>query len=189
MTIDQVRTALEKLDNRGYVKTLLELNEVRYDPGRAANPGYQRRFKGYYRMRQKRPSFYAHFFSMLQAAASAPAPPSLAHVLQNLYELTKERHLSFGSKLRATITDDAVIFDKNVAKYFDVPSTPLPPNSKDWLDKLLRRHHLVAQGVQKFIQAPDWPEMRALFDRKFPEAKHFPDIRKADLIIWAAEDP
>ncbi len=188
MTINQVRAALEKLDNRGYVKTLMQLNEVRQNPARAANLGYQRKFKGYYRMRQKRPDFYQHFFATLQAAASAPSPPSLAKIMQELYDKTKERHLSFASKLLASVTDDEVVFDRLVANYFRVPSNPLPPNSKDWLAKLLRRHDLVAQGVQNFIRAPDWPQMRALFDKKFPDAQHLPDIRKADLIIWAAGD-
>ncbi len=132
-------------------------------------------------MRQKSAKFYGHFFPCCKRRP--PSPPSLASILQKLYDQTNERLLSFGSKLRATVTDE-VIFDKNVARYFGVPSSPLP-QSKDWIEKMLHRHDRVAQGVKNFIQRPDWPEMRALFDKQFPQAHDLPDIRKADLIVWA----
>lgn len=188
MTLDQIRAALKKLAKRRAVETLLELNQVRREPALAADPNYQRKFIGYYRMGRKSAEFYRHFFSMLEAAASASSLPSLAAILQDLFDRTKQRHLSFGSKMRATVTDDAVIFDRNVATHFHVPSSPLR-QSKDWLAKALQRHDRVAQGIQAFVQRPDWPEIRALFDQAFPNAKHLPDIRKADLIIWAAYDP
>jgi hypothetical protein len=183
----QVNMALAKLARRGDVDTLLELNKVRRNPALAVDPDYQRRFKGYYRLRQKSARFYERFFTILQAGASAEVPPSLSDILQKLYDDTKERHLSFGSKMRATLADDAVIFDKNVASYFRIPSSSLPPGN-DWLVKSLRRHEKVAQGVQAFVRSADWQQKQILFDQAFPNAAHLPDIRKADLIIWAAED-
>jgi hypothetical protein len=187
MTIDEVIAALEKLARRRDIPRLLGTNEVRQNPGLAANPAYRTNFVGYYRMGRKRPEFYDHFFSMLQEAAAAETPPLLEQILQELYDLTNERHLSFGSKLRATVTDDAVIFDRNVARHFGVPHYPLR-NPNYWLDRLLQRHQQVEQGIQAFVGQPNWSEMRRLFDEAFPNAAHLPDIRKADMIIWAHED-
>lgn len=185
--LEQVRAALIKLESRGAVEKVVELIRVRTNPALAADPNYQRSFKGYYRMGRRKESFYRHFFSMLRQAASAPSRPSLKAILQELYDKTGERHLSFGTKLLATITDDAVIFDKNVAAHFEVASTALP--NHNWLDEALRRHEEIRRGIYTFTQKPEWQQMQALFDQAFPSATHLSEIRKADLIIWAAQKP
>jgi hypothetical protein len=187
MRIERVRAALMKLERRGSVEKVLSLMEVRTNPTLATDPDYQRTFNGYYKMGRKKDAFYRHFFSMLRESAYAPSPPSLKTTLQNLYANTGERHLSFGTKMLATIADDAVIFDRNVADHFGVPSTPLP--RRDWLSEALRRYEEIRRGIQAFTQTPEWQEMRALFDHKFPKAAHLSEIRKADLIIWAAYEP
>jgi hypothetical protein len=187
MTIERVRVALMKLERRGSVAKVLSLLEVRTNPALAIDPGFQRTFNGYYKMGRKKGAFYRHFFSMLRESADVPVPPSLKTILQNLYANTGERHLSFGTKMLATIADDAVIFDRNVANHFGVPSTSLP--SRDWLSEALRRYEGIRLGIQAFTQTPEWQEMRALFDQKFPKAACLSEIRKADLIIWAAYEP
>jgi len=123
---------------------------------------------------------------MLQNAASADFPPTLGTILQELFNKTGQKHLSFGSKMLATITDDAVLFDRNLGAFFGVRSSPLI--RRDWLGEALQRYEQVRGGIQRFTQRPDWPEMRALFDQAFPNAAHLPESRKADLIIWAAHD-
>jgi hypothetical protein len=187
MRIEWASAALMKLERRGSVEKVLALMEVRMSPALATDHEYQRTFNGYYKMGRKKGAFYRHFFSMLREAAYAPSPPSLKTTLQNLYAQTGERHLSFGTKMLATITDDVVIFDRNVADHFGVPSTLLP--RQDWLSEALRRYEEVRRGIQAFTQASEWLQMRALFDDKFPNAAHLSEIRKADLIIWAAYEP
>jgi hypothetical protein len=164
MTMNRVMAGLAKLTRRGDVEKLLQLNEVRQNPALAADRDYQRKFNGYYRMGRKSAEFYRIFFSMLRALASCAPPPSLADILQKLYDDTGERHLSFASKMRATVIEDTVIFDKNVAKYFRVSSSALPKSN--WLARALRRHDQVAEGIQAFIRDFDnavWPR----FDIQF----------------------
>jgi hypothetical protein len=187
MKSSKVKVALQKLAKRRDVERRLQLNKVGQDPALAHDREYQRKFIGYYRMGRKKPEFYKVYFSMLEKIARAPSPPPLADILQELYDLTAERHLSFASKMRGTVTD-AVLFDKNLATYFRVPSSPLP-QTKDWLATALRRIAQVEKGIRDFIQKPEWPPMRALFDQSFPDAAHLSDITKADLIIWAAHEP
>ena len=184
MRIERVKAALKKLERRGSVEKVLALMEVRTNPALATDHDYQRTFNGHYRMGRKTGAFYRYFFSMLQEAADAPSPPSLETTLQTLHAHTGERHLSFGTKMLATITDDAVIFDRNVAGHFGVPSTPLP--RQDWLSEAVRRYEEIRRGIQAFTQTPEWQQVRALFDDRFPKAAHLSEIRKADLIIWAA---
>ncbi|HTT75351.1 MAG TPA: hypothetical protein VMF50_05150 [Candidatus Binataceae bacterium] len=179
----QVTAAINLLGNRGDVATLLEIIAIRKTPALAENRDYQRTFTGYYRMGRKKQSFYQAYYSMLQNAARADSLPSLSAVLQNLFDQTREKHLSFSSKLCATLDDNAVIFDKNVAGFFGVPRGDL--GQQNWLTKALDRYRRVQQGIDSFTHQPAWPQMRAQFNEKFPNAIHLPDIRVADLIIWA----
>ena len=186
INLDRIEAALLKLARIRAVERLLRLNEVRKNPDLADDPAYRKLFIGYYRMGLKPVRFYERFFSMLRRGASSSVPPTLATILQELFETIEEKHLSFGSKMRATLTDDAVIFDKNVAAYFDVSSKPLP--EAGWLDEALRRYEQIRQGIHAFIQRPDWDETRSRFERAFPNATHLPDARIADLIIWSVHE-
>jgi hypothetical protein len=114
MEMQRARLAIQKLGRRRSVEKLLQLNEVRKRPELAIDRGYQRAFKGYYRMGRRPVAFYEAFFAILHHCASAPksqTPPTLKVLLKLLHDRTKQKHLSFGSKLLATVDDSAVIFD------------------------------------------------------------------------------
>jgi hypothetical protein len=180
---DRVRAALNLLGKREDVGTLLEILEIRKNPSLAEKREYQKTFTGYYRMGRKKQSFYQAYYSILQNAACGGSLPSLAAVLQKLFDQTAEKHLSFSSKLCATLDDNAVIFDRNVAGFFGVPHGDL--GQQNWLTKALERYRRIEQGIVSFTHQSAWPEMRAQFNEAFPDATHLPDIRVADLIIWA----
>lgn len=184
MTLEDVKAALEKLERDRDVDKVLRLLQVRENPALADDSGYRTAFNDFYRLRQRKQRFYRG--SVLRAAASAEKAPSLREILLKLVEETGENHLSFGSKLWATVSDDGIVFDANVAKHFGLPFYPLP-RTADWLDKALLRHERLAQAIRGFVRETEWPKMRAMFDQKFPHAKHLPDTRKADLLIWAHE--
>jgi hypothetical protein len=54
-----------------------------------------------------------------------------------------------------------------------------------WLEKVLERYHQVRQGILEFTACSTWPKIRDAFDARFTNAMYLPDIRKADLVIWA----
>lgn len=87
--------------------------------------------------------------------------------------------------MRATLTDEAVIFDSLVAAYFGVRAEPLQGDPPDWLEILLDRYGQIERGIQTFVQQPKWPQFQSHFDQAFPDAAHLPAIRKADLLVWA----
>ena len=170
MEPQRARSAIEKLGRRRSVEKLLRLNEVRKRPELATDTGYQRAFKGYYRMGRRRAAFYEAFFAILHDCASAPksqTPPTLKVLLKLLHDRTKQKHLSFSSKLLATVDDSAVIFDRNVASYFGVPSTALPADR--WLDEALRRYDEIRKGILAFTKEAEWPAIHDLFDKVVSE--------------------
>ncbi len=187
MKPQSVQAALEKLLDRKDVERLLRLNEVRQDPTLADTRDYQRLFIGYYKLVRKKAAFYKVFFELLHAEAEKKLNLSLRELLLELYRRTEERHLSFCSKLLATVDDSAVIFDSNVARYFNV-QWPLKNRGllTNWIDEAMYRYDSVRSEIIAFTRKPEWTAMRARFDETFPDAVHLSDLRKADLIIWAA---
>jgi hypothetical protein len=186
MELRRAQLAIAELVRRRSVEKLLRLNGVRACPELATDHDYQRAFKGYYRMGRRSAAFYDAFFAILHDCASAPESqerPTLEEVLKSLHDKTKQKHLSFGSKLLATVDDSAIIFDRNVASYFGVSSMALP--SDGWIEEALRRYNEIRRGILFFTNEAEWPAIRDLFDKSIPDAQHLPDARKADLIIWA----
>ena len=193
MEWNRVIAALQRLADRGAVAKLLHLREVRNTPAVATDRNYQRAFNGYYRIGRRTPAFYHHFYLKFQQTAVAPPPTpeaalhALGEILQYIFSNTGEKHLSFSSKMLGTITDAAVIFDSTVAAYFGIPIA----YAQHWLPDALHRYEQIQLNIQTFVQTPEWQHMRAMFDLTFPDvdAVHLPDIRKADLIIWAGCTP
>jgi hypothetical protein len=183
LTEDEARAAVEELRTRNAVDRLLYLNSVRENRELTKAPEYRTRFNGYYRLRQLGQEFYDAFYEALHSAVSAPERATLAGLLQEIFDACGERHLSFCSKLLATSRDDAVVFDRNVAEYFRVNAGALP--AVNWVNVAIQRYDDVLAHIARFLTAPEWPRIRAVFDAIFPQARHLPDIRKADLIIWA----
>jgi hypothetical protein len=176
--------AIAKLTHRHAVEKVLFLNLVRANPSLALEPYYQRLFKGYYRMGKRDSAFYQHYFALLEEAASQKSLPSLEDLLSGLYRATGQRHLSFSSKLLATVDDSAVIYDRNVASLLKVPSTQLP--HRNWLAEAKNRYAAVERGITAFTRRTEWPEIEAIFDTSFPDATDLPILRKADLLLWVS---
>ena len=139
MTLEEAQAAIDLLIERGDILKLLYLNQVRQNPGLAETPEYQRRFNGFYRMRQQPPAFYDCFYAMLRHYAAAGEAPPLGQILQELWEGVHRHYLSFGSKMRATLTDQAVIFDSLLAHHFGVLANQVL-HDPTWLETLLHRY-------------------------------------------------
>jgi hypothetical protein len=183
MEPQRARLAVEKLGRRRSVEKLLRLNEVRKTPELAADTAYQRAFKGYYRMGRRRAAFYDAFFAILHDCASAPksqTPPTLKVLLKLLYEAK-------ASFLRFKIAGHS----RRLGRHFRPKRSVVLRGAFDSFarrslarggDSTVRRNperhsHIHKRGRMAAI--------RDLFDRSFPNARHLPDVRKADLVIWA----
>lgn len=183
MTNEEVENAIAELERRNAINTLLYLNSVRNNPHLAVTQDYRTRFNGYYIPAPHPAAFYQTLFGLLYDLALGNVEADLATLLEQMFAGTGQRHLSFCSKLMVTVTDEAVVFDRNVAIYFGVPVAPLP--AADWIQVASARYNSIHEGVSGFVTTQEWPATRLQFDNAFPEAAHLPDIRKADLLIWS----
>ncbi len=181
ITIKQALQSIKKLKKQHSIDKVLYLNGVRKDPSLAFDEKYQRTFKGYYRVRQRSAEFYNSFFKLLHLAAIGSKKETIGSLMGHLFKETHERHLSFCSKLLATLRDDAVIFDRNVATRLRVPYGVLP--RQNWLSEAERRYDLIKCGVEKIVNQSNWASIEKKFDENFPEAVNLSKLRKADLIL------
>ncbi len=175
--------AIRNLQHRGDVETVLSLNAVRNAPSLADEGDYQTAFKGFYFTAPKRAGFYESYFALLGRAASDPGI-TLEKCLLEIHSATNERHLSFCSKLLATVSDEFVIYDGNVASLLGISTKPLPKT--DWLTVALKRYQAVEQHVDAFGASQSGETALALFDLTFPHATHLSRRRKSDLLLWAS---
>jgi len=175
--------AIGNLQSRGDVDTVLRLNSVRHTPSLAAEVDYQRAFKGYYFPTPKPAGFYASFFALLGRAASDRGI-TLEKCLLEVHSATNERHLSFCSKLLATVSDEFVIYDRNVAALLGISTKPLPQN--DWINVAMTRYTMVQDRIDEFAASPSGERAIGLFDLAFPQATNLPKRRKADFLLWAS---
>lgn len=175
--------SIARLLKRRDVETLLDINSARYDPKMVSTKEYQSLFKEYYNVR-KRDQFCKPYFELLRHNLEQNTKPTLKAIMMSLYEKTKERHLSFSSKLLATLDDNEPIYDKNVATLLCVPLSALP--AKEWVAEAEKRMDLLRHKLNAIISSSTWGQHEADFDKAFPEASHLSSFRKADLMIWAS---
>jgi len=175
--------SIARLLKRRDVETLLDINSARYDPKMVSTKEYQALFKEYYNVR-KDDQFCKPYFELLRHHLEQKTKPTLKAILLDLYEKTKERHLSFSSKLLATLDDNEPIYDKNVATQLRVPLSALP--AKGWVAEAEKRMDLLKHKLNAIISSSTWGQQEADFNTAFPEASHLSSFRKADLMIWAS---
>ena len=175
--------SIAKLLKRRDVETLLDINSARYDPKMVSTKEYQSLFKEYYNVR-KGDQFCKPYFELLRHHLEQKTKPPLKAILLDLYEKTKERHLSFSSKLLATLDDNEPIYDINVATQLCVPLGSLP--AKGWVVEAEKRMDLLKHKLNAIISSSTWGQQEAAFDTAFPYAIHLSSLRKADLMIWAS---
>jgi predicted amidohydrolase len=178
--------AIAKLRREGAVEKVLQLQAIRQDPSLAEDPNWRRSFVGYYRLGRQAAVFYEAFFAVFRRCIRDPGCRDLVLIMEELLAHTGRRHLSFTSKLLATIDPAWVVYDRNVASFFGVPLSPLP--AKGWQAEARSRYAAVETGIRRFVGDAEWPALRSAFDNAFPQGVGLSDYSKADLLIWAAFD-
>ena len=141
---------------------------------------FQKKFNGFYRMRQRPASFYKLFFTYLEQNKNNKNLTYSA-VLNYLYLETGAIHASFGSKLLATVNPTMPVWDQFVLKNLGLKK----PNYND--------PNRLEKTVQLYHQICDWylsdeaNEQKKIFEQHFPDI-HISDTKKADFVLWATRD-
>ena len=76
----------------------------------SSDSDYQRTFSGYYRMGQRPPNWYSHYFSILERE-KRNSTLLFQDVLNELYNETQRVEVSFASKLLATVRPEKPVYE------------------------------------------------------------------------------
>ena len=139
---------------------------------------FQRRFNGFFRMRQRPADFYNCFYTFLEENKHNQQL-TFEDVITYLYDKTGSIHASFSSKLLAAVNPDMPIWDQFVLKNLGLR----PPYyyEKDRLQKTIALY----DKIRGWYTTADAAEKLSQFNVAFPEI-NISNTKKIDFILWSS---
>ena len=112
MKIEKIIEAIDRA-KKG-IAQYLEIMELFPNTDVSFDKEFQRRFNGFYRIRQRPPEWYEQYYAYMQSQKGQS--PSFSCVLRHLYSVLGRYEPSFSSKLVATIDVNSPVWDSVVLK-------------------------------------------------------------------------
>ena len=172
--LKKVEKALGKYD---YLQRSLRACDV------ATSPEYRSAFIGYYRMGLKSRTWYDLFFSILGREKSGDTV-SFGAVLEEILRKTGRLEASFSSKLVATIDANLPVWDRYVLHNLGLKAPSPSHDTEHRLHSCIELYSSIQSWSSRAIQPDGFGEWRSRFDCRFPQFRHFTDIKKLDLLLW-----
>lgn len=144
------------------------------------NEAYQRKYKGFYKLRLPRTDCYSHYFTLLELL-KGDSDISYEHVLLQLQNNTGRIEASFASKLVATVNPKLPVIDSIVLEClsYKKPSS----TQADQFQKTISLYQLMIIRFREMEQDKRFETLKSRFENAFPDYS-FTDIKILDLLIW-----
>jgi len=124
------------------------------------------------------------YFSILEREKSKL--PVFDDVLRELCET--DVHLSFASKLVATVNPDKPVYDSHVDNVLAAHGirfgTYYGRKTERKLEQAIENYRLLVRTTCALVGHPGFAKLRGSFDKRFCEFRHFTDIKKLDAYMW-----
>ena len=139
---------------------------------------FQRRFKGFYRVRRD-DAWCVPYFELLEEAKAGGV--DFARALRVLRERTGRLEASFASKLVATIDPSLPVVDRFVLENMGLR---LPyPYAKDREARIVRLYEELRGRYDALLRSPTGRLIVSRYDGAFPDAP-VSELKKIDLVLW-----
>lgn len=144
----------------------------------SADPEFQKRFGGFYRVRRNA-EWRAAYFRLLEDAKSSPM--SFADTLRALHRATDRVEASFASKLVATADPSQPVIDSKVVGNLGLkaPKATAP----DRLEQLAALHQRLADIYAVYLSTADGRQVIEMFERHYP-CTGLTEVKMLDLVLW-----
>lgn len=144
---------------------------------------FQRRFKGFYRIRRN-DAWCGPYFRLLEDAKAEPI--SFADALRTLRERTVRLEASFASKLVHTVDPTLPVLDRFVLTNMGLR---LPYANAHQRERRLNELYAELRARYRALEASALGhKIRARFDEAFPDSG-VSDLKKIDLVLWQHRSP
>lgn len=177
MDLTKVEEALVKIEP-GLKKYVYIMN--RFDNTDVSSDlEFQKRYNGFYRMRQRQPEFYNEYYNFMENHKGKEV--SFDQVLNHLYYTFNRIEASFSSKMIAILNPNMPVWDEYILKNLGL--TKPSYGSNDRVNKTIGIYNQIINWYVAFMKTQAARNMIALFDKKYENAG-ITDIKKIDLILW-----
>lgn len=146
---------------------------------------YQRKYNGFYRMRQRSKSYYYNYFLFLQQHKHHSDQVTFEMIANHLYQTTGRFELSFSSKLLATINPKMPVWDKIVAtNHFGLTFysyTPKKYHSR--LEMIIEKYDHFSFLFNAYVETNEAQTIITMFKERFPYI-NITNTKMIDFILW-----
>lgn len=178
MDLANVEIALEKIEVglRKYIDIMDMLHKVDV----SKDMGFQRRYNGFYKLRQRKPEFYKGYYEFMESNKKKDI--CFNETLRILYNEFGRIEISFSSKLVATINPRSPVWDEFVLKNLNLKK-PNYGSPETRINKAIEIYSKIQQWYSKFLITTEAKQWIELFDSRYPNT-NITDVKKIDLILW-----
>ncbi len=167
--IGKIKIALERYN---YIMSNFQKTDV------SSDIEFQRKYNGFYKMRQRSSDYYQTYFSFMEQKKSTGV--SFEDTLKQLSKLGRIE-MSFSSKLVATIDPTKPVLDEFVLKNLGL-SKP-KSYSKNRIEQTIELYNKIEKIYTDFLFTNEGKDLLSEFDRFFP-GTDLTDTKKLDLMLW-----
>lgn len=174
----RVRTAIERA-RRG-IEQYLWLMRSLHETDVSADRNFQRRYNGFYRVRQRSAGWYSTYFTLLEAHKNTGV--KFDEILDELWNGLWRYEPSFTSKLVATINPNLPVWDR-----FVLMNTGLrPPSYTDAkrCSKAKKIYRQICAWYLDCLESPEGRQIIEIFDEEVTEYRELTDLKKLDFVLW-----
>lgn len=145
---------------------------------------FQRKFNGFYRMRQRNSNFYNKYFIFMESHKK-DKNLSFSEIATYLFVTTNRCEISFSSKLLATINPNMPVWDKIVAlNHFGISiSYYVPKKYNSRLDMIIDKYNQFYLAYLEYMNSDEANLIIKLFRELYPNIV-ITDIKIVDLVLW-----
>jgi hypothetical protein len=144
----------------------------------AADPEFQRRFNGFYRVRRNA-AWRAAFFALLERQKTRHDP--FASVLRELYDATGRIEASFVSKLTAPVDPDQPVIDAIVLQNLGL-RLKATGSVEQRLAAIVGIHERIAALYAEYLAASG-ADLTRRFTACYP-GRNLTSVKMLDLVLW-----
>lgn len=179
MNYDSNNTNWKNIEN-GLQKYLLIMQLVK-DSNVQTNEDFQKKFNGFYKIRQRQKSFYLALYEYLENNKNKEV--TFEQVLYFLYQKFGRLEPSFSSKIVATINPDFPVWDSVVLANLNIKAPGYNIDKKIRFEKIVKIYDEVVSWYSDFLKTEKARDMIKAFDEKIGTTD-ITDLKKIDLILW-----
>jgi hypothetical protein len=178
MNKDNIKTAIGKA-RRG-IERYLEIMALFYNTDVSQDEYFQKKFNGFYRIRQRSADWYATYYNYLEEQKNKA--PNFGQVLTYFNDKLRRYEPSFSSKFIATHDPNMPVWDSFVLRNANIE----PPyySSKAKFINAIQVYARLEKWYLDLLSSSQGNLMISIFDNTVPEANIIAPLKKIDFILW-----